>query len=129
MTLEASRHAPAPPQPPPAEERQVITADHPSLAGHFPGNPIVPGLVILETVTRAFEVWRPGNQVVGMPVVKFLAPLRPEQGFTIRFAESGIHHIRFECVRDNGQTLARGSLRSCPNTLLPSGEGCFETVC
>ncbi len=92
------------------EQRHVIAADHPSLAGHFPGNPIVPGLVILEEVVGAFEDWRSGNRVVGMPVVKFLAPLRPEQAFAIRFAESGARGIRFECIGDDGRPLAQGCL-------------------
>ena len=92
------------------ETRCVIAADHPSLAGHFPGNPIVPGVVILEEVVRAFEAWRPEKQPVGMPVVKFLAPLRPEQAFTIRFAKSGARGFRFECVRDDGRALAQGCL-------------------
>lgn len=90
--------------------RRVIAADHPSLAGHFPGNPIVPGVVILEEVMQAFETWQPGSRVIGAPMVKFLAPLRPGQPFTSRFAESGGRGIRFECVRDDGQALARGCL-------------------
>jgi len=93
----------------PARQR-VIAADHPSLAGHFPGDPIVPGVVILYEVARAFEEWRPGRRVIGMPAVKFLAPLRPEQPFAVRFGEPGSDRVRFECVRDGGQPLARGVL-------------------
>lgn len=92
------------------EWRLTITADHPSLAGHFPGNPIVPGVVILEEVVRAFEAWRPDQRPVGMPVVKFLAPLRPDEFFTIRFGKASAHGIQFECVRDNGQPFVQGHL-------------------
>lgn len=92
------------------DTRRAIAADHPSLAGHFPGNPIVPGVVILDEVLRAFEAWRPDERPVGMPVVKFLAPLRPEQFFIIRFFESGSNKVRFECVRDNGQPFVQGYL-------------------
>lgn len=106
-----SLHRPtASPSFPSLARRRAIAADHPSLAGHFPGNPIVPGVVILEEVMQAFAEGWPGSQVAGMSVIKFLAPLRPEQGFTIRFAESGERGIRFECVRDDGQTLAQGCL-------------------
>jgi hypothetical protein len=45
-----------------------------------------------------------------MPVVKFLAPLRPGQAFTIRFAQSGARGVRFECIRDDGRALAQGCL-------------------
>ena len=110
MSFESPRRDAAPQPFLNSAKRQAITADHPSLAGHFPGNPIVPGVVILEEVTQAFGAWRPASQVVGIPVVKFLAPLRPGQPFTIRFAESGVRGIRFECVRDDGQALAQGCL-------------------
>ena len=117
MSSEAPRRAAAPrPSSSPASYR-VIAADHPSLAGHFPGHPIVPGVVILEEVVQAFGEWRPESRVVGMPVVKFLAPLRPGQTFAIRFAESGARGIRFECVRDGGQPLAQGCL-----TVIRAGE-------
>jgi 3-hydroxymyristoyl/3-hydroxydecanoyl-(acyl carrier protein) dehydratase len=32
-----------------------IPADHPALPGHFPGNPIVPGVVLLAEALRAIE--------------------------------------------------------------------------
>src|SRR5437879_10590804 len=35
------------------EISRAIRADHPSLAGHFPGTPIVPGVVILDEVAAA----------------------------------------------------------------------------
>lgn len=97
-----------------AEKSPAIPADHPSLAGHFPGNPIVPGVVILDEVIHALGDWRPGVQAVGIPVVKFLAPLRPEQPFTVRFVETSASRIRFECVREDGQLLAQGQLALRP---------------
>lgn len=33
----------------------VISNEHPSLAGHFPNNPIVPGVVILDYILIGFE--------------------------------------------------------------------------
>ena len=33
------------------EFRLLIAADHPSLPGHFPGQPVVPGVVILDEVS------------------------------------------------------------------------------
>ncbi|MBL8258920.1 MAG: hypothetical protein JNM60_03790 [Candidatus Competibacteraceae bacterium] len=88
-----------------------IAADHPSLAGHFPGDPIVPGVVLLDAVLRAFKAEHPDQQLNGMPVVKFLTPLRPEQPCTIHFLNSTGGKLRFECLRDDGQIVVQGHLR------------------
>src|SRR5882724_4215036 len=65
------------------EIRRAIPTNHPSLAGHFPGAPVVPGVVILDEVADALAEWRPGCQLTGVRAVKFLLPLKPEQSFTI----------------------------------------------
>ena len=62
---------------------RLIRADHPSLPGHFPGAPLVPGVVILDEVVAALDEWRQDSQLSGVRTVKFLAPLKPEQPFTI----------------------------------------------
>jgi 3-hydroxymyristoyl/3-hydroxydecanoyl-(acyl carrier protein) dehydratase len=92
------------------EKQGMIASSHPSLAGHFPGHPITPGVVILDEVIQALTDQWPDRQVIGIPVVKFLAPLRPEQPFTIRFFESDLLRIRFECIQGDGQLLAQGYL-------------------
>lgn len=65
-----------------------IAASHPALPGHFPGEPIVPGVVLLERVAaaarRAFRV-----EVAGLPQVKFLRPLRPDQSVELRVDRVG----------------------------------------
>ena len=65
------------------EVGRVIRADHPSLPGHFPGAPLVPGVVILEEVLEALIEWRQNSQLAGIRTAKFLAPLEPERPFTI----------------------------------------------
>ncbi len=95
----------------PAETRSMIPADHPALAGHFPGHPVVPGVVILDRVIQALMDWKPDERLTGIPTAKFLTPLYPQQGFTIRFIEAGPGRIRFECRRDDdGQPLVQGQL-------------------
>lgn len=92
-----------------------IAADHPSLAGHFPDNPVVPGVLLLENVLRAAERWL-GRDSLGLrwPQVKFLQPLLPEQDAVIELQRSGAgERIRFRISRD-GALLASGELELVP---------------
>jgi len=55
-----------------------IPADHPCLPGHFPGRPIVPGVVLLEQVLDAIEsAHGPLAPPLRLPQVKFAQPLLP----------------------------------------------------
>lgn len=56
-----------------------ISAQHPSLAGHFPGNPIVPGVVLLEQLERIVQQHVEGWKIVELMQVKFLMPTLPEE--------------------------------------------------
>lgn len=73
-----------------------FSVDHPSLAGHFPGNPIVPGTLILERVIDAIAARHDELQVCEVVRVKFLFPLQPGQAFTILFHEQA-GEVSFEC--------------------------------
>lgn len=54
-----------------------IPTDHPSLPGHFPGHPVVPGVVILERVLEAIEATHGPLAALRLPQVKFMRPLLP----------------------------------------------------
>lgn len=54
-----------------------IPSDHPSLPGHFPGRPIVPGVVVLEQVLGAIESSHGALGALRLPQVKFIQPLLP----------------------------------------------------
>ncbi len=86
-----------------------IPADHPSLPGHFPDTPIVPGVVLLEQVLRALEAWQGERAVVGIPSLKFLRPLLPEQRFSIHLQANVEGCISFECRRAVS-VVAKGEL-------------------
>jgi 3-hydroxyacyl-[acyl-carrier-protein] dehydratase len=97
------------------EVRRVIRADHPSLPGHFPGAPLVPGVVILDEVLAVLIEWRENSQLTGIRTVKFLAPLKPEQPFTIFLSakNAGASEINF-CCRVENRLIVEGRLEvSC----------------
>lgn len=84
-----------------------IAPDHPALPGHFPGRPLVPGVVVLERVAAAWNAWR-GTAIAGLDA-KFVQPLLPGEAATIMLHDEG-GRVRFDVARADGQTLARGTL-------------------
>jgi 3-hydroxyacyl-[acyl-carrier-protein] dehydratase len=94
------------------EVRRLIRSDHPTLPGHFPGAPLVPGVVILDEVLAALTEWRENSQLTGIRTVKFLAPLRPEQPFTIRLSAENERssEVNF-CCRAGDRIVVEGRLQ------------------
>ncbi len=90
------------------EKEDCIAPDHPALDGHFPGNPIVPGVLILEQVGLAIEELGSCVEITQLHRVKFTAPLRPSDRFRIRISETEPQRFRFECSRVDGTTVAIG---------------------
>lgn len=93
-----------------AEFAWVVPADHPAFAGHFPGRPIVPGVVLLDRAILFAEelLGRPGvNWQVGN--AKFFSPVGPAETllFTLSSKPSGA--IAFT-VRADEREVASGSL-------------------
>ena len=87
-----------------------IAAGHPALPGHFPGSPVVPGVVLLELVASALPRHAGcATRVTGFPAVKFLAPLLPEHEFEIVFVAKQPGRAAFEII-SAGEKLASGSV-------------------
>ena len=53
--------------------RFTVAADHPCLPGHFPGNPIIPGVVLLDEVFACLHA----HGELTLLNAKFTAPVRP----------------------------------------------------
>jgi 3-hydroxyacyl-[acyl-carrier-protein] dehydratase len=93
------------------EGRHAFTADHPSLPGHFPDAPLVPGVLILDEVLAALRDWQKDCQLTAIRTVKFLQPLKPEQPFTICLSTSNDDASRVNfCCRIEGHVIAEGQL-------------------
>lgn len=93
-----------------AEFNWQVPIDHPALAGHFPGSPIVPGVVLLDRAIRFAEQltsrtrsdWQIGH-------AKFFSPARPGDLLTFALQEKGGGAIAFT-IRAAGREVAAGSL-------------------
>lgn len=55
-----------------------VAPSHPSLRGHFPGRPIVPGVLLLDEVIGIAER-ATGRLVTGVRDVKFMLALHPDE--------------------------------------------------
>ena len=87
-----------------------FAAAHPALPGHFPGQPLVPAVLMLEQVALALRAWR-GLRMARVLEAKFVAPLLPDQLAQLELTETegAVARIRFRIQRD-GVTLARGTV-------------------
>jgi 3-hydroxymyristoyl/3-hydroxydecanoyl-(acyl carrier protein) dehydratase len=76
--------------------------DHPALAGHFPGYPIVPGVLLLDAALHGIE------QTVQWPwqvvMVKFHRPVRPDENLRLDYRPEADDRVHFELHA--GQDLA-----------------------
>lgn len=90
------------------EQALCIDAAHPALPGHFPGHPLVPGVILLEQVALALHAWR-GQRLARVMEAKFVAPLLPDEAAIVHLTETVADRsqFRFEIRRD-GNLLARG---------------------
>lgn len=85
-----------------------IATDHPALEGHFPANPVVPGVVLLDCVLEAAEDWLGAPvEVATLTQAKFVAPLLPDESARIALSRDG-EQLGFRITRGDA-LLAHGS--------------------
>ena len=93
-----------------------IAPDHPTFAGHFPGQPLLPGVSLLAEVFEAALDQAELAQHLGtaprISAVKFLAPVRPGAQLTLQLTP-GPRSLRFE-VREGERLAASGQFERTP---------------
>lgn len=91
----------------------TLPATHPMFAGHFPGNPIVPGAYLLALVVQRANDWLQAQgaaaRVTGVASAKFTRPVRPDEGCAILFGAAAGSGLRFRLQVDD-QPCAGGLL-------------------
>ncbi len=93
-----------------AERSFTIGENHPTLAGHFPGHPVVPGAVMLGEIMKAIREMTQGRiEFVGMPSAKFMSPLSPGETVTIRWGRQAGGTTEFTCTTGS-RLIASGCL-------------------
>jgi hypothetical protein len=116
----ADRHPRARPgdQPPPPDAESPPHAgaathrfplDHPTAAGHFPGNPIIPGAVLLREILAAIA---PQAGACEIRSAKFHRPVRPGDTLVTTWTAAENGDIRFTAsVESSSRPAVSGALR------------------
>jgi 3-hydroxyacyl-[acyl-carrier-protein] dehydratase len=92
----------------------TVPPDHPALAGHFPGTPILPGVVLLD---MALQTIANANGITldqcAISSVKFLSPAKPGDVLLIEHVVLDSGTIRFE-IAVGTRKVASGSVVASP---------------
>ena len=89
------------------ESTLVFAAGHPAFAGHFPGAPIVPGVLLLDEALHAAQ--QSGRVVTGIASAKFLRPVAPGEALVLAAGDGAAGRAHFE-IRAGTQAAASGQL-------------------
>ena len=87
-----------------------IAADHPSYAGHFPGEPILPGVVLLDAVLRAIDAaqaYPPCRWQIA--TAKFQMIVRPGDALRVEHQAGAQGSVSFTVLR-GAEVVAGGKL-------------------
>ena len=95
---------------------KCVTMNEPFFVGHFPGNPITPGVCIVQLVTELLE-WMTGRRLELRRVVnvKFLHVLSPAERTSVQVLFRSVDFDGAQCrvkavLKDGGLQLAQLSL-------------------
>ncbi|CAJ0693189.1 hypothetical protein LMG19089_01130 [Ralstonia edaphis] len=90
--------------------RFTIPVDHPALPGHFPGQPIVPGVVLLDHALHTIGAAL-GRSLDACKIssAKFLSPAAPGEWLDLAFETTASNAVRFT-IRAGEREVASGVL-------------------
>ena len=95
------------------ETRLTFAAGHPAFAGHFPGQPIVPGALLLDAAVHAVQQTLAadgrGTATCQVSSAKFLSPVKPDEVLSLSWSGSGNGPVRFS-IGAPGRQVATGLL-------------------
>ena len=74
--------------------RKTFPRDEPFFAGHFPGEPIVPGVILAEALAQTAGIAGGGEgrafRLTAIKAMKFPAAVRPQEEITLRAKKRGV---------------------------------------
>lgn len=88
--------------------RWTVPADHPAFAGHFPGRPIVPGVVLLDRIAQLVAA-DCGQRVAAFGSAKFLSPVGPGATLEFNWSAGAGRNVRFD-IGSGSTVVATGTL-------------------
>jgi 3-hydroxymyristoyl/3-hydroxydecanoyl-(acyl carrier protein) dehydratase len=87
-----------------------IPADHAAFAGHFPGNPLVPGVVLLDETLHAVASARGvAPAALAVAAAKFLSAARPGEQLQLVIEPGGNEQLDFR-IHAPDRIVASGTL-------------------
>jgi 3-hydroxyacyl-[acyl-carrier-protein] dehydratase len=92
----------------------TIKPDHPALPGHFPGHPVVPGVVVIDHLILALGEAHPERTCTGVRRMKFLRQLLPGEPVAVLFGEAKADSITVK-AHVAGEPLVDGRLMLAPD--------------